>query len=111
MGASTLWPRSRALQTPAVPRPAPGLDRRTPVVGGGSASPASHAPRRSAYNEGPFVLRVRPAGDLFVELEGWTPAYQIASVGCSLTRSTPLGRSERAVVIINAPLQGRLILS
>src|SRR4051812_29306385 len=58
-----------------------------------------------------FVLRSRPADDLFLELEGWTPAYRIASVGCSLTRSTPLGRSERPVVIISAPLQGRLILS
>ena len=58
-----------------------------------------------------FVLRIRPADGLFVELEGWTPAYRIASVGCSLTRSTPPGRSERAVVIISAPLQGRLILS
>src|SRR3954468_5265934 len=47
----------------------------------------------------------------FIELEGWTPAYRIASVGCSLTRSTPPGRSKRAVVIISAPLQGRLILS
>src|SRR4051812_24830852 len=32
-------------------------------------------------------------------------------VGCTLTRCTPPWRSERAVVIINAPLQGRLILS
>src|SRR4051812_41534011 len=58
-----------------------------------------------------FVLRIRPADGLFVELEGWTPAYRIASVGCALTRCTPPGRSERAVVIISAPLQGRLILS
>src|SRR3954468_1935517 len=58
-----------------------------------------------------FVLRIRPADGLFVELEGWTPAYRIVSVGCSLTRCTPPGRSERAVVIISAPLQGRLILS
>ena len=36
---------------------------------------------------------------------------RIASVGCSLTRCKPPGRSERAVVIISAPLQGRLILS
>src|SRR3954463_8135169 len=113
MGASALWPRSRALQTPAVPRPASGLDHRTPVVGGGSSSLASHATRRSTKDEGPnsFVLRIRSADGLFVELEGWTPAYRIASVGCSLTRCTPPGRSERAVVIISAPLQGRLILS
>src|SRR3954468_4357377 len=58
-----------------------------------------------------FVLRIRPADDLFVELEGWTPAYWIATVGCSLTRCTPPWRSERAVVIISAPLQGILILS
>src|SRR3954471_23035546 len=58
-----------------------------------------------------FVLRIRLADGLFVELEGWTPAYRIASVGCSLTSSTPPGRSERAVVIISAPLEGRLILS
>src|SRR4051812_32239144 len=58
-----------------------------------------------------FVLRIRPADGLSVELEGWTPEYRIASVGCSLTRCTPPGRSERAYVIINAPLQGRLILS
>src|SRR4051812_22998150 len=32
-------------------------------------------------------------------------------VGCTLTRCTPPWRSERAVVIISAPLQGRLILS
>src|ERR1041384_5377091 len=55
-GPSALWPRSRALQTPAVPRPAPGLDRRTPVVGGGSATPASHAPRRSTKDKGPKFL-------------------------------------------------------
>src|SRR3954469_17863106 len=58
-----------------------------------------------------FILRRRPADGLFVELEGWTLAYRIASVGCSLTRCTPPWRSERADVIISAPLQGRLILS
>src|SRR3954464_8240041 len=58
-----------------------------------------------------FVLRIRPADGLFVELEGWTPAYRIASVECSLTRCTPPWRSECAVVIISAPLQGILILS
>src|SRR3954466_2414506 len=36
---------------------------------------------------------------------------QIASVGHSLTRCTPPYRSERAGVIISAPLQGRLIYS
>src|SRR3954463_1273816 len=56
-----------------------------------------------------FVLRSRPTDGLSVELEGWTPSYQIASVGCSLTRCTPPWRSERADVIISAPLQGRLI--
>src|SRR3954462_4216325 len=58
-----------------------------------------------------FVLRSRPADGLSVELEGWTPAYRIASVGCSLTRCTPPWRSERADVIISAPQQGRFILS
>src|SRR3954468_4510060 len=58
-----------------------------------------------------FVLRSRPADDLSVELEGWTPAYRIATGGCSLTRCTPPWRSERAVIIISVPLQGRLILS
>src|SRR4051812_38307692 len=58
-----------------------------------------------------FVLRIRPADGLSVELEGWTPAYRIDSVGCALTRCTPPWRSERADVIISAPLQGRLILS
>src|ERR1044071_6064738 len=58
-----------------------------------------------------FVLRSRPADGLSVKLEGWTPAYRIASVGCSLTRCTSPWRSERADVIISAPLQGRLILS
>src|SRR3954470_14302963 len=58
-----------------------------------------------------FVLRSRPADGLSVELEGWTPAYRIASVGCSLTRCTPRRRSECADVIISAPLQGRLIYS
>src|SRR4051812_15362043 len=32
-------------------------------------------------------------------------------MGCALTRCTPPWRSKRAVVIISAPLQGRLILS
>src|ERR1043165_9787261 len=59
----------------------------------------------------PLYLGFRPADGLFVELEGWTPAYRIDSVGCSLTRCTPPCRSERAVVISIAPLQGRLILS
>src|SRR3954468_6872260 len=58
-----------------------------------------------------FVLRIRPADGLSVELEGWTPAYRIDSVGCALTRCTPPWRSERADIIISAPLQGRLILS
>src|SRR3954462_3857629 len=59
----------------------------------------------------PLYLGFRPANGLFVELEGWNPAYRIASVGCSLTRCTPPWRSERADVIISAPLQGRLIYS
>ena len=59
----------------------------------------------------PLYFGFRPADGLSVELEGWTPAYRIASVGCSLTRCTPPWRSERAKVIINAHLQGRLILS
>src|SRR3954467_3907564 len=70
-----------------------------------------HAGVQRTRIQSSFVLRIRPADGLFVELEGWTPAYRIASVGCSLTRSTPPGRSEHAVVIISAPLQGRLILS
>src|ERR1043165_3285368 len=57
----------------------------------------------------PLYLGFRPADSLSVELEGWTPAYRIALVGCSLTRCTPPWRSERADVIISAPLQGRLI--
>src|SRR4051812_49472501 len=42
----------------------------TPVVGGGSASPASHAPCRSALGQGSKVhacLGFRPADGLFVE--------------------------------------------
>src|SRR3954463_6816137 len=98
MGASVLWPRSRALQTPALPRPAPGLDRRTPVVGGGSASPASHVSRRSTEDWGPKVPLYLglDRGGLSIELEGWTPAYQIDLVGCALTRYMPPWRSERA---------------
>src|ERR1043165_8293806 len=59
----------------------------------------------------PLYLGFRPADGLSVELEGWTPAYRIDSVGCALTRYMPPWRSERADVIISAPLQGRLILS
>src|SRR3954465_4253382 len=59
----------------------------------------------------PLYLGLRPADGLSVELEGWTSAYWIASVGHSLTRCTPPWRSERADVIISAPLQGRLIYS
>src|SRR4051812_5593636 len=58
-----------------------------------------------------FVLRSRPADGLSVELEGWTPAYRIDSMRCSLTRCTPPWRSERADVIISAPMQGILIVS
>src|SRR3954467_9894919 len=70
-----------------------------------------HAGVQRTRVQSSFVLRIRPADGLFVELEGWTPAYRIASVGCPLTRSTPPGRSERAIVIISAPMRGRLILS
>src|SRR4051812_46178143 len=59
----------------------------------------------------PLYLGFKPADGLSVELEGWTSAYRIASVGCSLTRCTPPWRSECADVIISAPLQGRLIYS
>src|SRR3954470_13537410 len=90
-----------------------GLGPLTPVVGSGSASQASHvrAGVQKTRVQSSFVLRSRPADGLSVELEGWTPAYRIASVGCSLTRCTPPWRSERANIIISAPLQGRLILS
>src|SRR3954467_12025499 len=57
----------------------------------------------------PLYLGFRPADGLSVELEGWTLASWIASVGNSLTRCTPPWRSERLDVIISAPLQGRLI--
>src|SRR3954465_15505873 len=58
----------------------------TPVVGSGSASPASHVPCRSTKDRGPkfLYLGFRPADGLSVELEGWTSAYRIASVGHSL---------------------------
>src|SRR3954466_15097523 len=59
----------------------------------------------------PLYLGLRPADGLSVEPEGWTSAYRIASVVCSLTRCTPPWRSERVDIIISAPLQGRLILS
>src|ERR1044071_5156054 len=59
----------------------------------------------------PLYLGFRSADGLSVELEGWTPAYRIDLVGCALTRYTPPWISERADVIISAPLQGRLILS
>src|ERR1041384_8126260 len=51
-----------------------GLGPLTPIVGSGSASPASHVPRRSTKDRGQssFVLRSRPADGLFVEIEGWT---------------------------------------
>src|SRR3954471_16982164 len=90
-----------------------GLGPLTPVVENGSASSASHVPRRPTKTgvQSSFVLRSRPADGLSVELEGWTSAYRIASVGCSLTRCTPPWRSERADVIISAPLHGRLIYS
>src|SRR3954451_11805288 len=41
----------------------------------------------------PLCLGFRPADGLSVELEGWTSAYRIASVGHSLTRCTPPWRS------------------
>src|SRR3954471_7628459 len=59
----------------------------------------------------PLYLGFRQADGLSFELEGWTPAYRIDSVGCALTRCTPPWRSEHADVIISAPLQERLILS
>src|ERR1041385_537766 len=77
-----------------------GLGPPTPVVGGGSASPASHVLCRSTKGRGskvPLCLGFRPADGLSVELEGWTSAYRIASVGNSLTRCTPPWRSERVV--------------
>src|SRR3954467_12849106 len=74
--------------------------------------PATHrAGVQRTWVQSSFVLRIRPEDGLFFELEGWTPAYRIDSVGCTLTRCTPPWRSERADVIISAPLQGRLILS
>src|SRR3954464_11427154 len=73
-----------------------GIGPPTPVVGGGSSSPATHAPCRSTKDrvQSSYVLRSRPADGLSVELEGWTSAYRIASVGHSLTRCTPPWRSE-----------------
>src|SRR4051812_42768200 len=68
-----------------------GLGPPTPVVGGGSASPASHVPCRSTKGRGskvPLYLGFRPVDGLSVKLEGWTSAYRITSVGYSLTRCT-----------------------
>src|SRR3954463_16488556 len=74
--------------------------------------PATHrAGVQRTWVQSSCVLKSKPADGLSVELEGWTPAYRIDSVGCSLTRCTPPWRSERAYVIISAPPQGRLILS
>src|SRR3954463_14084051 len=46
----------------------------------------------------PLYLGFRPSDGLCVELEGWTSAYRIASVGNFLTRCRPPWRSKRAVL-------------
>src|SRR3954471_6923470 len=90
-----------------------GLGPLTPVweVGLLHRPATYHAGVQRTRVQSSFVLRIRPADGLSVELEGWTPAYRIDSMGCTLTRCTPPWRSERADVIISAPLQGRLTLS
>src|ERR1044071_8084163 len=105
-----------ARQTPAVPR-ADYQDWRTrmSLCWDGRVCFTGQSRTVQEYNgqgsKVPLYLGFRPADGLSVELEGWTLAYRIDSVGGARARCTPLWRSERVDVIISALLQEILILS
>src|SRR4051812_28300276 len=65
---------------------------------------------KGQWSKVPLYLGFRLADGLFVELDGWTLAYRIASVGHSLTRCMPPWRSERAV-LQQCTLAGKIIYS